>query len=58
LRILGRRRLVVLAFALLVVFWGSSFAVVKIGLGYSPPVLFAGLRTLIGGLAMVGAALL
>jgi drug/metabolite transporter (DMT)-like permease len=58
LRIFGKRRFVVLAFALLVLFWGSSFAVVKVGLEYSPPVLFAGSRSLIGGLAMVLAALL
>jgi drug/metabolite transporter (DMT)-like permease len=58
LRIFGKRRFVVLAFALLVLFWGSSFAVVKVGLEYSPPVLFAGLRAIIGGLAMVLAALL
>jgi O-acetylserine/cysteine efflux transporter len=58
LRIFGKRRFVVLAFALLVLFWGSSFAVVKVGLEHSPPVLFAGLRALIGGLAMVIAALL
>ncbi|MDQ3795797.1 MAG: DMT family transporter [Actinomycetota bacterium] len=58
MRIFGKRRFVVLAFSLLVVFWGSAFAVVKVGLGYSPPVLFAGLRILIGGLAMVVAALL
>jgi O-acetylserine/cysteine efflux transporter len=49
----GKRGFVVLAFASLVVFWGSAFSVVKIGLEYSPPVLFAGLRTLIGGLAMM-----
>jgi O-acetylserine/cysteine efflux transporter len=58
LRIFGKRRFVVLAFSLLVLFWGSSFAVVKIGLEYSSPVLFAGLRTLIGGIAMVMAAFL
>ncbi|HEX5974935.1 MAG TPA: DMT family transporter, partial [Rubrobacteraceae bacterium] len=58
MRIFGKRRFVVLAFALLVLFWGSAFAVVKVGLGYSPPLLFAGLRTLIGGLAMVLAAFL
>jgi drug/metabolite transporter (DMT)-like permease len=58
LRIFGKRRFVVLAFVLLVLFWGSSFAVVKVGLEYSPPVLFAGFRALIGGLAMVLAALL
>jgi drug/metabolite transporter (DMT)-like permease len=58
LRIFGKRRFVVLAFALLVLFWGSSFAIVKVGLGYSPPVLFAGLRALIGGMAMALAAVL
>jgi O-acetylserine/cysteine efflux transporter len=58
LRIFGKRRFVVLAFSLLVLFWGSAFAVVKIGLDHSPPVLFAGLRILIGGLAMVIAAVL
>jgi O-acetylserine/cysteine efflux transporter len=58
LHIFGKRRFVVLAFSLLVLFWGSSFAVVKIGLDYSPPLLFAGLRILLGGLAMVLAAIL
>lgn len=46
-----------LAFALLVLFWGSAFSVVKIGLDYSPPVLFAGLRTLLAGSVMMLAAL-
>lgn len=58
MRIFGKRRFVVLAFALLVLFWGSAFAVVEIGLRYSPPILFAGLRTFVGGIAMVVAALL
>jgi O-acetylserine/cysteine efflux transporter len=58
LRIFGKRRFVVLAFASLVLFWGSAFAVVKVGLGYSPPLLFAGLRSLTGGLAMVLAAVI
>jgi O-acetylserine/cysteine efflux transporter len=58
LLIFGKRRFVVLAFSLLVLFWGSAFAVVKVGLGFSPPVLFAGLRSLLGGLAMVAVALL
>ncbi len=48
----------VLAFALLVLFWGSAFAIAKVGLGYSPPVLFAAFRCLTGGLAMVVAAVL
>ena len=42
-----------LAFAVLVVFWGSAFSVVKVGLEYSPPMIFAGLRTLIGGLVIL-----
>ena len=48
----------VLAFSSLVLFWGSAFAVVKVGLDFSPPVLFAGLRSLLGGLAMVAVAFL
>ena len=58
MRIFGKRRFVVLAFSSLVLFWGSAFAVVKVGLGFSPPVIFAGLRSLLGGLAMVGVAIL
>ena len=53
LQLFGKRRYVVLAFVLLVVFWGSAFSVVKVGLEYSPPTLFAGLRTLLGGFAML-----
>ncbi len=53
MQLFGRRRYVVLAFALLVVFWGSAFSVVKVGLEYSPPMIFAGLRTLIGGFAIL-----
>ena len=53
MQLFGRRRYVVLAFALLVLFWGSAFSVVKVGLEYSPPMLFAGLRTLLGGFAMM-----
>ena len=53
MRLLGKRRYVVLAFALLVVFWGSAFSVVKVGLEYAPPMLFAGLRTLTGGCAIL-----
>jgi O-acetylserine/cysteine efflux transporter len=53
LRLFGERRYVVVAFALLVLFWGSAFSVVKVGLEYSPPMIFAGLRTMIGGLAIL-----
>ena len=58
MRLFGKRRFVVLAFSSLVLFWGSAFAVVKVGLDFSPPVLFAGLRSLLGGLAMVAVAFL
>lgn len=37
---------------LLVVAWASTFAAIKIGLDHSPPLLFAGLRALLGGAAM------
>ena len=53
MQLFGKRRDVVLAFAVLVVFWGSAFSVVKVGLEYSPPMIFAGLRTLIGGLVIL-----
>ena len=55
--IFGRRRFVVPAFVLLVLFWGSAFAAVKVGLDYSPPVLFAGMRSFVGGLAITAVAL-
>lgn len=51
------RRLVVLAFVVLVVLWGSSFSALKVGLEYAPPVLFAGVRSILGGLAMALVAL-
>ncbi len=53
MQLFGKRRYVVPAFALLVLFWGSAFSVVKVGLEYSPPMIFAGLRTLVGGLAIL-----
>lgn len=53
----GRRRFVVPAFVLLVLFWGSAFAAVKVGLYYSPPVLFAGMRSFVGGLTITAVAL-
>ncbi len=46
-----------LAFVVLVLAWSSSFSVVKVGLDYAPPVLFAGLRTLLSGVIMSGVAL-
>jgi drug/metabolite transporter (DMT)-like permease len=55
--VLEDRRFAFLAFALLVVFWGSTFTTIKIALGYAPPVLFAGTRTLLCGAVMTLAAL-
>lgn len=57
MRLFGRRRFGFLAFVLLVLFWGSAFSVVEIGLDYSPPVLFAGTRTLLAGSVLTLAAL-
>ena len=54
---LADRRVAVLGFALLVLFWGSAYGAVKIALEYAPPVLFAGIRMLLCGVAMVLAAL-
>lgn len=36
----------------LVLMWGISWPVYKIALSYTPPILFAGMRTLIGGLLL------
>lgn len=58
MRLLGKRRFGALAFAVLVLTWGSSFSVVKIGLGYSPPLLFVGGRVLLAGIVMTAVALL
>ena len=54
---LADRRITVLAFGLLVLFWGSAFGAIKISLEYAPPVLFAGSRTLLCGVVMTLAAL-
>src|SRR3989337_2179799 len=52
------RRFSVLAFVLLVLFWGSAFGAIKISLEYAPPILFAGTRTLLCGVVMTLAPLL
>ena len=41
---------------MLVIAWGSSFSVVKIGLEDAPPVLFVGGRTLVAGVLMTAVA--
>ena len=43
----------VAAIVLLVLAWGSTFAAVKIGLDSAPPILFGGLRSILGGAVMV-----
>lgn len=42
----------------LVLAWGSTFAAVKVGLAAAPPLVFAGLRALIGAVVLVPIALL
>jgi drug/metabolite transporter (DMT)-like permease len=54
----GASRVRLLAWiALLVTFWGVSWPVYKWGLRASPPILFAGIRTLLGGILLTGLAL-
>lgn len=36
----------------LVLLWGLSWSAIKFGLNYSPPILYAGIRTLVGGLLL------
>lgn len=48
----------VLAMAVLILIWGFGYPVIKIGLQYAPPLLFAGLRAIVGGLALGLLALL
>ena len=48
-----RSKTQVAAVVLLVLAWGSTFAAVKIGLDSAPPVLFGGLRSVLGGAVMV-----
>jgi len=53
----GGRGVTVAAFVLLVLFWGSTFSAIKVGLADAPPVLFAGVRGIIGGAAVALLAL-
>lgn len=46
------------AVVLLVLAWGSTFAAVKIGLDSAPPILFGGIRSVLGGAVMVVLALI
>ncbi len=42
---------------MLVLAWSSAFSVVKVGVDYAPPVLFAGGRTLLSGVILTAVAL-
>ncbi|EJL20148.1 DMT family transporter [Brevibacillus sp. BC25] len=42
----------VVAIAGLVLMWGLSWSIYKMSLAYTPPILFAGMRSLIGGLLL------
>ncbi|MFF0831109.1 DMT family transporter [Brevibacillus sp. NPDC003359] len=42
----------VVAIASLVLIWGLSWSIYKMSLAYTPPILFAGMRSLIGGLLL------
>lgn len=42
-----------LGIALLVVAWGSTFTAIEVGLDHAPPILFGGIRSVLGG-ALVG----
>ncbi len=50
----GRRRLPLLALAILPFVWGYSWVPLKIGVEYCPPFTFAALRSLPGGLLLLG----
>ena len=43
-------------FALLALFWGTSFVAIEVGLAYFPPVLFAGVRYALAGALVLGYA--
>lgn len=54
---LAERRFAILAFVVLILFWSSAFGAIKVSLEYAPPVLFAGMRTLLCGAVVTLAAL-
>jgi O-acetylserine/cysteine efflux transporter len=55
--LLAERRFSILAFVFLILFWSSAFGAIKVSLEYAPPILFAGMRTLLCGLVVALAAL-
>jgi O-acetylserine/cysteine efflux transporter len=47
----------VLYSVLLILIWGTAFPIIKIGLEYASPILFSGIRTLLGGFFLLMIAL-
>ncbi|HEY8856359.1 MAG TPA: DMT family transporter [Rugosibacter sp.] len=41
----------------LIMIWGMGYPIMKVGLAYCPPLIFAGLRAMTGGLVLAGLAL-
>ncbi len=46
-----------IAYLLVCVVWGSTYLAIRVGVAVLPPLLFAGVRFLIGGLLLLGGAL-
>ena len=55
---LAERRFAILAFVFLILFWSSAFGAIKVSLEYAPPILFAGMRTLLCGAVVTLVALM
>ncbi|CAA9411814.1 MAG: Permease of the drug/metabolite transporter (DMT) superfamily [uncultured Rubrobacteraceae bacterium] len=55
--VLAERRFAILAFVFLILFWSSAFGAIKVSLEYAPPILFAGMRTLLCGAVVTLVAL-
>ncbi|QRG68666.1 DMT family transporter [Brevibacillus choshinensis] len=49
---MGKERKTILAIISLVLIWGVSWSIYKVALHYTPPLLFAGMRSLFGGLLL------
>lgn len=54
---MSQRSRMVLLLAFLVIVWGINWPLSKIALTYAPPLLFAGIRTVIAGIILIIAAL-
>ena len=45
-------KITIIAIISLVLIWGMAYPIYKVGLSYTPPILFAGMRTFIGGILL------